>query len=86
MLEDGGQPCVEDLMHFMLECPAYANIRLQFPRVFADTAAVAPAGARMCAMFACDHQQQLALCIHTMDVHRSHLLSTGTVRAANGTT
>jgi hypothetical protein len=40
----------------------------------------------MCAMFACDHQQQLALCIHTMDVHRSQLLSRGTVRAANGTT
>jgi hypothetical protein len=85
VLEDGGQPCVEDLMHFMLECPAYANIRLQFPNVFADTAAVAPAGARMCAMFACDHQQQLAVCIHTMDVHRSQLLR-GTVRAANGTT
>jgi hypothetical protein len=37
--------CVADLMHFMLECLAYANIRLQFPKVYADTAVVAPASA-----------------------------------------
>jgi hypothetical protein len=69
-------PCVEDLMHFMLDCPAYASIRLRFPTVFAGTEPVlGDSHARMRAIFGTARQEQLAICMYTMNARRLELLN-----------
>ena len=70
-----GQQHVEDLMHFMLECPAYTTIRSKFPVFFAHTRVRADPNAHMRAIFDSDQQEQLAFCIYSMNSHRSECLN-----------
>ena len=66
---------VEDLLHFMLECPAYNHIRRAYPVVFQSaTTDLNSQNAYMRHVFASDHQQQLAACLYTMDLFRKECL------------
>jgi hypothetical protein len=73
-----GGCCVEDVKHFLLECPAYQHVRARYPCVFGDAM---PDGTtqseqlRLLAIFDCDQQDQLAHVVYTMIVFREHCLS-----------
>lgn len=68
-LPDGGDgtPCVEDVVHFLFECPAYAHIRLAFVDLFpvlparTDDHCVSANN-----LFAHRDQRRLALCVQAM--------------------
>jgi hypothetical protein len=64
---------VEDLMHFMLECPAYDDIRSRFPRIFGVVGGPDPS-VRLRSIFCGDHQEQLAACLFSMNEFRSECL------------
>ena len=68
-----GSPQPEDLLHSMLECPAYNHIREAYPTVFALHALSLPLD-RLHAAFDCVDQDALVNCIWHMDLYRSHLL------------
>ena len=67
-----GPVCVEDLKHFVLDCPAYKHVRLRYCDVFGSATA---ARTDMCEIFDCDHQDQLAHAVYTMTKFREHCLS-----------
>ena len=69
------EPCVEDVAHFLLGCPAYASIRTRFPLVFAGIDATVPLAERVRHIFCTTHQHALAACVHTMLQHRSAVLA-----------
>ena len=73
-------PCVEDVAHFVLECPAYAGIRRRFAHLFfpVDLAEALPQ--RMRRVFCTPHQHALATCLHAMLEHRSAVLAAAGVR------
>lgn len=63
----------EDLLHFMLECPAYDHIRENFPSLFAHTREE-PATDRMLHVFHHEDQARVAECVWHMDLYRASLL------------
>ena len=79
--QQGGQRrYVEDLKHFLLECPAYTHIRTQYPTIFplppADTvAANVDTNGTITSMFADRDQANLATCLYTMTRHRDTCLA-----------
>ena len=73
MLARCGSPRPEDLLHFMLECPAYDHIREQSPTVF-RLHALAPPVTRLHDAFDTADQQALVQCVWAMHLYRSHLL------------
>jgi hypothetical protein len=68
-----GGPQDEDLLHFLLECPAYDHIR-ESHRVLFGRVASLPAAACMRALFQHRKQILLAKCVWRMDLYRRHLL------------
>jgi hypothetical protein len=66
----------EDLLHFVLECPAYDHIRDKYASVFAYGGGDSVQRC-MQLVFGTTHQTQLARCIAAMDVYRRHLLGKG---------
>jgi hypothetical protein len=66
----------EDLMHFILECPAYDHIRDKYRLIFNSPAG---AGAATCMRFVFESESQTALarCIAAMDTYRRHILGKG---------
>jgi hypothetical protein len=70
-----GGCCVEDVKHFLLECPAYQHLRARYPRISGDTM---PDGTtqseqlQLLSIFDCDQQDQLAHVVYTMTVFRDH--------------
>jgi hypothetical protein len=68
----GGPVCVEDLKHFLLECPAYHHVRLRYGDVFGSSTAPRT---DMCDIFDCDHQDQLAHAVYTMTKFREQCLA-----------
>jgi hypothetical protein len=65
----------EDLLHFMLECPAYDHIREQHPTLFpTGYLATATAAGRLRSLFGHDDQESLAQCVWDMNAYRSFLL------------
>jgi hypothetical protein len=71
-LHDGAH--VEDVMHFMLDCPLYTTVPARFPTLFGPLNALAAPDERLRALFATEHQHALALCIHGMLERRNSLL------------
>ena len=66
-----GEAGVEDVKHFVLECPAYGHIRSRYSDVFG----VAPDVCMdMLAIFDTDHQDQLAHAVYTMTKFRDQCL------------
>ncbi len=65
---------VEDVMHFVLDCPAYAAIRARFACLFDPLRTISAPDERLCALFATQHQHALALCLHHMLKHRAALV------------
>jgi hypothetical protein len=65
---------VEDVMHFMLDCPAYAAIRARFSSLFDPLRTLATPEDQLRVLFATRHQHALALCIYTMLQHRAALM------------
>ena len=63
----------EDLLHFMLECPAYDHIRDRHAVLFEFPANMS-AVACMQKLFGGNKQRRLARCVFEMDVYRRHLL------------
>jgi Reverse transcriptase (RNA-dependent DNA polymerase) len=68
-----GIGCVEDVKHFLIECPAYEHVRLRYTTVFGS----ALSGVRMDMheIFDCEHQDQLAHAVYTMTKFREYCLS-----------
>jgi hypothetical protein len=70
----GGGPrnnAVEDLRHFVLECPAYAHIRARYRSLLQgeNVRGLAP-DQQVQAIFASQEQSQLASCLYAMNSHR----------------
>ena len=66
---------VEDLLHFVLECPAYSHIRRKYPQVFhSATTNLDSENEYMTHIFTYAPQQQLAACLYTMDLFRKECL------------
>ena len=63
----------EDLLHFMLECPAFDHIREHFSHLFGGHASL-PAAQRMLLLFDHSDQSTLVKCVGQMDMYRCHLL------------
>jgi hypothetical protein len=73
-----GQACVEDVRHFLLECPAYQHLRVKYACVFGNAQNSDEAQSehsRVLSVFDCDQQDQLAHVVYSMTVFRSHCLS-----------
>ena len=68
-----GSPQTEDLLHFMLQCPAFDHIREQHPTVFRLHAAAGDA-ARLQDAFDAPDQHALVQCVWAMHLYRCHLL------------
>jgi hypothetical protein len=67
----------EDLMHFMLECPAYCHIRARYPHIFGElslSVQVENPAKCMRDIFATRKQADLAACIYSMNHHRTACL------------
>ena len=62
---------VEDVRHFLLECPAYQHVRDRDSVVFGS--ALAPQTS-LYDIFDCEHQDQLAHAVYTMTKFREHCL------------
>lgn len=74
-MHDSAAVFVEDLLHFLLECPAYSHIRRCYADVFhSSTSDLNSQNAYMKQIFGCAHQQQLAACLYTMDLFRQKCL------------
>ena len=67
-----GNSCVEDLKHFVLECPAYRHVRARYSDVFGRVPALCT---DMYAIFDCEQQDQLAHALYTMTKLREDCLS-----------
>ena len=71
--------CVEDVGHFLLECPAYRHLRDKYPSVFGnaigDSATEQSVQSRLLSLFDCDQQDQLAHLVYTMTVFRNQCLT-----------
>lgn len=65
---------VEDLRHFVLECPAYDEIRQSFALLPSQPWATSDPCACMRGLFACDNQSALASMLFGMKQRRAHLL------------
>ena len=77
---------VEDLRHFILECPAYGHIREKYPRIFSypassiqglfsgEAAQVQACNGLLQRIFASKDQEQLVDCVWSMDLYRRHVL------------
>ena len=67
----------EDLMHFMLECPAYDHIREEYPTLFSNSSwlwrRLSP-NDRMLRAFNHTDQATLATCVWHMNLYRAELL------------
>ena len=72
MISRCGSGWDEDLLHFMLECPAYDHIREDHPSLFAHGSL--PAGDRLLQVFNHDDQARLADCVWQMNLYRAELL------------
>jgi hypothetical protein len=77
---------VEDIMHFLAECPAYAAIRCRYPNIFGGPSGVPVvdlshlSAADICAhLFNRPDQLALARALSEMYDHRKHLLSVAPV-------
>jgi hypothetical protein len=77
---------VEDLLHFVLECPAYAHIRARHPAVFCEGHVFDEPGQRMLAIFATHRQADLASCLYSMNRHRRMCLQHPAVGGATSHT
>jgi exonuclease III len=62
-----GAACVEDLRHFLLDCPAYQHVRLRYRDVFGNATTTL-------SIFDCSHQDQLAQAAYTMTKFREQCL------------
>lgn len=73
ILDRCGRHVPEDLLHFVLECPAFDHIRDHFSGLFQslDSASVP---SRMRSLFSHRDQAQVADCLAAMDRYRCHLL------------
>lgn len=72
MLARSGVGRDEDLLHFMLECPAYDHIRETYPALFSSNHL--PANGRMLHVFNHTDQAGLATCVWHMNLYRAELL------------
>ena len=73
-----GVGCVEDVRHFLLECPAYHHLRDKCPSVFGRAlgeSATQSVQSRLMSVFDCDQQDQLAHVVYTMTIFRNQCLS-----------
>jgi hypothetical protein len=73
-----GVGCVEDVQHFLLECPAYQHLRGKYPYVFGSATAdstTQSVQSRLLSIFDCDQQDQLAHVVYTMTAFRNHCLT-----------
>jgi Reverse transcriptase (RNA-dependent DNA polymerase) len=73
----GGGNVVEDLRHFLLECPAYCHIRAKYPSLFCGAESSLhdnPSERTMLAIFGCHKQAELAACLYSMNHHRVECL------------
>jgi hypothetical protein len=73
-----GMACVEDVQHFLLDCPAYQHLRAKYPCVFGGVStdtSTRSAQSRLLSVFDSDQQDQLAHVVYTMTVFRNHCLS-----------
>ena len=77
--------CVEDIRHFLLECPAYAVIRShpRFVSLFNNTAHGTSISARLRAIFQHHDQALLAECVAAMWDLRKTILQTNDVLSTN---
>ena len=73
--QDASLVAVEDLAHFMLECPAYSYIRAQYLDIFRPAWDTNTLAAGMRAVFLTKHQGRLAICLERMLAHRTTVLS-----------
>ena len=76
MLDRCGEFRDEDLLHFVLECPAYDHIRDMYMPVFTFPAGAGLASC-MQSVFDAMSQKALARCIGAMDTYRRHVLGKG---------
>ena len=71
----GSVACVEDLRHFVLECPAYDHIRQQHAALFASPEGAGPYSAEaLRRFFMATDQAAVANTLLKMHTHRTHLL------------
>jgi hypothetical protein len=70
-----GATGVEDMRHFLLECPAYDGVRQQYGLLPAQPWLVQDPAACMRALFAHESQVRLARMIHAMCTTRTQLLA-----------
>ena len=74
-LQEGDQPAsVEDTRHFLLECPAYDDIRVRFRLLPQQPWAAADPGACMRQFFAHARQSAVARMVFAMRAFRANLL------------
>jgi hypothetical protein len=66
---------VEDLKHFILECPAYDDVRAKYKLLPEQPWCVVDAGLTMRSLFACGDQSKLARMLYDMKAKRASLLS-----------
>jgi hypothetical protein len=66
---------VEDLQHFLLECPAYDHLRASCTEIFCPTGTGDRYSAAMLPrVFMCEDQEGLAVVVYRMWLYRSVLL------------
>ena len=71
----GSNDCIEDLKHFVLECPAYEHIRQQNTALFAPPEGSGPySHEALRKFFAAANQAHAANTLHRMRSYRMHLL------------
>lgn len=69
--------CVEDLQHFLLECPAYDKIRCDpyFAPIFTPLPSLPSISTKLLSIFTTPHQYRLAVCINRMFTLRASILT-----------
>jgi exonuclease III len=79
----GTHDCVEDLRHFILECPAYTAIRASpyFRPLFEPLQAVGCPSDQLCLFFNTPRQYLLAMCVSRMLCLRAQILSHKTINS-----
>jgi hypothetical protein len=66
---------VEDLKHFLLECPAYDHLRSSCTTVFYPPGTVDRCASELVSkILGCDYQERLAMVVYQMWLYRSALL------------
>jgi hypothetical protein len=66
---------VEDVRHFLLECPAYQAIRARYQNVFQGLPVGGSQAVKLKHLFCTSQQLQLAKCVCDMFKHREHVLA-----------